>query len=156
MTDKPIDPVAVPTPEQLLSWFDNLPTDQRHAEMARLEEATWRGTMCLIRNHRYEIEKARQIMAERAGVHVWSNLTDPASAPLGTTVVFPAVQDEHHPRQIAVRWSPPWNLDEEHPWLILGSDAGLQVLSNDVVEGCEVLTVPLVDACHVQHPERQP
>lgn len=145
------DPSIIPSPQEWLAWFDALPADQRLAEVARLEEATRRGTMCLLRNHRYQVEKARQIMAERAGVHVWDNLWDAASAPLGTTVVFPATQDEHHARQIAVRWSPPWDLDEEHPWLILGSDAGIQKLSNDVVEGCEVLTVPLADACHAPH-----
>lgn len=147
MADHQPDPGSVPTPEQWLAWFDALPADQRLAEVSRLEETTWRGTMCLVRNHRYHIEKARQLMAERAGVHVRSHLSDPASAPLGTTVVFPATQDEHHPRQIAVRWSPPWNLDEELPWLILGSDAGIQKLSNDVVQGCEVLTIALADAC---------
>jgi hypothetical protein len=111
-----------------------------------------RGIMCLIRNHRYEIEKARRITAERAGVHVRDNLRDAASAPIGTTVVFPAVQDEHHPRQIAIRWAPPWDLDEECPWLIMGSE-GPQRLSNDVVEGCEVLAVPLADACATAIPD---
>lgn len=73
-------------------------------------------------------------------------LTDPADAPLGTTVVFPRWQDQHHPREIAIRWAPPFDLDEQHPWLIVGSD-GPQVLGNDSVAGCEVLACSLVDAC---------
>jgi hypothetical protein len=72
-------------------------------------------------------------------------LADPAAAPLGTTVVFPAVQDGHHPRDIAIRWAHAYDRDE-NPWLILGSD-GPQRLSNEAVSGCEVLSVPLVEAC---------
>lgn len=75
-----------------------------------------------------------------------SPLLDPASAPLGTIVVFPAEQDEHHVREIAIRWAQPYDRDEEYPWIILGSD-GPQRLSNDVVDGCEVLTGNAVEAC---------
>lgn len=73
-------------------------------------------------------------------------LTHPEDAPLGTTVVFPRWQDRNHPRLIAIRWSPPWDRDEEHPWLLVGVE-GRQVLADDSVEGCEILTCPLVEAC---------
>jgi hypothetical protein len=73
-------------------------------------------------------------------------LSDPTNAPLGTTVVFPRWQDKHHPREIAIRWAPPFERDEQHPWLIVGSE-GPQVLANDSVAGCEVLVCSLVDAC---------
>jgi hypothetical protein len=73
-------------------------------------------------------------------------LADPAAAPLGTTVVFPVFQDECHPRDIAIRWAPTYDRDEKYPWLIVGSD-GPQRLSNETVEGCEVLSTPLAEAC---------
>lgn len=73
-------------------------------------------------------------------------LTDPVNAPLGTTVVFPRWQDQHHPREIAIRWAPPHDIDEQYPWLIIGSE-GPQRLDHDCVAGCEVLSCPLVDAC---------
>jgi hypothetical protein len=73
-------------------------------------------------------------------------LTDPTNAPLGTIVVFPRWQDGHHPTDIAIRWAPPYDIDEQYPWLILGSE-GPQQLGNDSVEGCEMLAVPAVVAC---------
>jgi len=69
-----------------------------------------------------------------------------ALAPLGTIVVFPRWQDEHHPRLIAIRWSPSFARDEEYPWIILGS-AGPQRLSDESVEGCEVLFITAARAC---------
>jgi hypothetical protein len=73
-------------------------------------------------------------------------LTDPANAPLGTIVVFPRWQDEHHATGIAIRWAPPYDMDEQRPWLILGSD-GPQKLDHDAVEGCQVLDIPANEAC---------
>lgn len=74
----------------------------------------------------------------------------PEAAPIGAACVFPEWQDKHHPRDIAIRWAPPNNRDERHPWLILGS-AGPQVLSNDCVINCEWL--PLEElASELRHP----
>lgn len=66
----------------------------------------------------------------------------PEAAPLGTACVFPEWQDEHHPRQIALRLQSPHVLDEKYPWVLLDSD-GPQVLSNESVVNCEWL--PLED-----------
>lgn len=66
----------------------------------------------------------------------------PEAAPIGTACVFPQWQDEHHPRQVAVRYAAPGNLCEPHPWVLLDSD-GPQVLSDESVVNCEWL--PLED-----------
>lgn len=73
-------------------------------------------------------------------------LADPVIAPLGTAVVFPRWQDEHHPREIAIRWAPVHDIDEQYPWLIVGSE-GPQRLDHDSVQGCEVFRGALVEAC---------
>lgn len=125
-------------PGQWIACFNEASAEQRLATVEALLEGADTGLHCRIQNHRAQIAEARP--------RVVGLLTDPTSAPLGTTVVFPADQDEHHPRLIAIRWAPPYDADEEHPWLIVGSE-GPQRLSHDSVEGCEVLSATLVYAC---------
>lgn len=60
--------------------------------------------------------------------------------------MFPRWQNRNHPREIAIRWAPVNDMDEQYPWLILGSE-GPQRLDHDAVQGCEALQSTAVAAC---------
>ncbi|GAA3877977.1 hypothetical protein GCM10022243_48350 [Saccharothrix violaceirubra] len=131
----PYDPGVWPTPAQYVHRWNLMTGPERLAEADR--------TISLLKE-----------LGPPNWLDIRGRVVDPESAPLGTTLLFPEQQDEHHWPEIAIRWSPPGASDEPYPWLIVGSE-GPQKLSHDVVVGCTVLTGRLTTLCQAVEAETQ-
>jgi hypothetical protein len=75
-----------------------------------------------------------------------AKLTHPQDAPVGTVVLWPAHQDDtYRLPEVVIRWASAHDVDEQCPWLILGSD-GPQRLSHDSVLDCTIVYVSAAEA----------